>query len=434
MTYSQLDKSSHIQNIGIIGSGISGISSAWLLSKRHKVTVYEKNNYIGGHSNTVRVLSGNLEKNVDTGFIVYNEKTYPNLTALFSYLNVETKPSEMSFAVSLRNSNVEYCSNGLNGFFAQRLNILRPSHWAIILDLIRFYKHAQNFKEGLSDNISIGDFLNEYSYSETFIRFHLLPMIAAIWSVPFNQAADFPLQSIVNFFSNHGLLQFRNRPLWRTVVGGSKNYINKMKIGISQPILLDCHIVKVVRDDKKVLLIDQNGRKFSHDSVIIAAHADEALKIINNPSFNESKILGSFKYSKNKAVLHSDVNLMPTRESVWSSWNVIDAGFKGEGVGVTYWLNKLHDYKDYPNIFLSLNPPREINSQMIEQSFSYDHPLLTSNAHRFRKELKCLQGHGNLWFCGSYFGYGFHEDALSSGLKVAENFGVSRPWKKGNNE
>ncbi|MBR72698.1 MAG: NAD/FAD-binding protein [Rhodospirillaceae bacterium] len=428
MTNTKSNMSPDMLDIAVIGSGIAGISAAWLLSTRHDVQIYEQNDYVGGHSNTVNITLGNQKKCVDTGFIVFNNKTYPNLTSLFDYLGVKTKISDMSFAVSLSRLDIEYCSKGLNGFFAQRNNLLKFSHWSIIVNLLRFYK-LSSIKSKSFSHFTVADFLKENSYSDSFINLHLLPMIAAIWSVPISQASDFPFSSVVNFFDNHGLLKLGNRPVWKTVIGGSRSYVKKIVQDIPKPIKLNCQIVNVIRQDNKVILIDQIGNKYTHDMVIIASHADQALNILDCPTLKEKEILGGFKYCLNKAVLHEDVNLMPKRRSVWSSWNVIDTGLEKNNLGVTYWLNNLHKFNDLPNIFLTLNPPKRIDPKMFKKSFLYSHPLLNHNAQRARKNLSIIQGKDNIWFCGSYFGYGFHEDALLSALNISEKFGIVAPWK-----
>lgn len=417
-------------NIAVIGSGIAGLSAAWLLAKKHNITLYEQNNYPGGHSNTIDVKRGTLIENIDSGFVVYNSLNYPTLCDLFKYLNISGKPSEMSFSVSIKGGRLEYSSNGLNGFFSQRSNIFSPGHWSILIDLMKFYREARQCIDNLENNITVGNFLVEKSYSRSFIENHLLPMIGAIWSVPSHIALEFPIDSIINFFQNHGLLKLNNRPAWQTVVGGSKTYVNALIKDMPGPVHLKTKINCVIRDKNVVKLIDDTGGTHIFDAVIIATHADQALQILQTPTPDEIKILGQIPYCKNLAVLHSDTRLMPKRKKVWSSWNVMDQGLNSDKITVTYWMNRLHKIHNFPDMFVSLNPNIDPITSKIEKTFQYDHPILTTSALNAKSNLSILQGAKNIWYCGSYFGYGFHEDALKSGLSVAEQFGVLPPWKK----
>jgi len=418
-----------ILNLAVVGTGIAGLGAAWLLSKHHLVTLFDRNNYAGGHSNTVTVGRGVRETPVDTGFIVYNERNYPNLTALFQHLDIRTQASSMSFSVSLDDGQLEYCGEGLGGIFAQRRNIASVSMWRMLADILRFYRSARLNGGTSCDEITIGEFLRIHRYSAVFVNHHLLPMIAAIWSVPSQSAANFPLATITEFFNNHGLLQFRNRPCWRTVSGGSREYVKRLLARTASPIQLSRGIDKIVRTAGGVVLRDQFGDFHNHDGVIIATHADEALGLIAMPTSEEKRILGNIRYQPNRAVLHSDTRLMPNHRKVWSSWNVSGVLDSKQPFAITYWMNRLQGLSTANPLFVSINPQKEPRAHLIHEVFRYDHPIFDVKAYRAQRQLDQIQGSGNVWYCGSYFGYGFHEDALCSGLEIAERFGIQRPWR-----
>ena len=420
-------------DLAFVGAGVAGLGAAWLLSKRHRVTLYERNSYAGGHSNTVDVMHDGAATAVDTGFIVYNEKNYPNLTALFQHLRVTTQTSNMSFAVSLAGGRFEYCGDGFTGIFAQKRNLVSPAMWRMVADVIRFYRNAQAAGSS-NEGLTIGEFLDAKGYSSAFVNRHLMPMIAAIWSVPPRAAADFPLSTILKFFENHGLLELKQRAAWRTVSGGSRGYVQGLLAGMGCPIELSSPIDKIVRTTDGVVLRDRQGGLHSHDGVVVATHADEALRLLAMPTAQETRVLGAFRYQLNRAVLHSDPRLMPRRRRIWSSWNVMGTEDPARPIGVTYWMNRLQSLNTELPLFVSLNPPVEPRTSLTHKAIHYDHPILDASATRAQSELDGLQGAGNVWFCGSYFGYGFHEDALRSGLNVAERLGVRRPWGGGGRE
>lgn len=414
--------------IAVVGSGISGLSAAWLLSQRHIVTLYEQDERIGGHSNSVSVPgSGEF---VDTGFIVYNELNYPNLTALFKHLNVATQPSEMSLAVSLRGGRLEYSGTNLRGLFAQRRNIVSRRFWSMLYDLRRFYKNAPVDLPILEARpITLGRYLEENGYGEAFRDDHLLPMAGAIWSSPPHAILDCPAATFVQFYHNHGLLKLSDRPPWRTVTGGSRNYVAMLTSSLRKNIRIGTSISQIKSSDQAVFVRDAQGGIDSFDHVVIATHADQARALIVDPNIAERATLGMFRYSRNRAVLHSDASFMPRRRAVWSSWNYIETG---EGVGevptISYWMNRLQNLRTERPLFLSLNPksePRDVHYETY-----YEHPLLDRAAIVAQRMLWSLQGQRRLWFCGSYFGYGFHEDGLQAGLAVAEQIDprCRRPW------
>lgn len=416
------------QRVAVIGSGVAGLSAAWQASRTHDVTLYEQDAYLGGHSNTVEVPGDDgRAAAVDTGFIVYNALNYPNLVRLFEHLAVPTAHSDMSFAVSLRGGELEYSGTNLAGLFAQPANLFKPRFWRMLADLHRFYRAAPTYRdEARRDRLSLGDLLARHRYSAAFRDDHLLPMAGAIWSATDAQIAEYPAAAFIDFFANHGLIQYTNRPQWRTVVGGSREYVRRLLAGLSGGAQLKARVRTIERTAEYVELVLDDGRRARYDQVVIAAHADQALAMLGTPSAEERRLLGAFRYSRNRAVLHRDPALMPRRRSAWASWNYLTGG---ERLAVTYWMNLLQPLTTRQHWFVSLNPPREPRPDSIAREFTYDHPLFDLGALDAQRGLASLQGQQRTWFCGSYFGYGFHEDALEAGLWVGEALsGVARPW------
>lgn len=421
-------------NIAVIGSGISGLSAAWLLSKAHKVTLYETGSHAGGHANTTDVETSDGPVAVDTGFIVYNELNYPNLTALFQHLDVSVEATEMSFALSLSGGGYEYAGSGFNGFFGQRKNLVRPGHWQLLRDISRFFRTAEARLGSYPAGISLGAFLTRERYSETFVQDHIVPMGAAIWSTSMTGMLGFPARSFVDFYANHGMLQFRDRPSWRTVTGGSRSYVRKLLADSELDIQLENGIQRLVRHDEYVHVEDENGTIRPFDHVVIATHADTALSLLDEPTNIEASHLGAFRYQMNRAVLHRDRRWMPRRPRLWSSWNYMkqDNGYE-EGLCLTYWMNRLQNLSCRDNLFVTLNPTGEIHPKSVIGTYDYTHPVFNASAMKMQETLWDIQGKCRTWFCGSYFGYGFHEDGAQSGLAVAEQLGgVRRPWSDEN--
>ncbi len=418
-------------NVAVIGTGIAGMSAAWLLNQKHRVTVYEKNGRIGGHSNTVDVSSPHGATPVDTGFIVYNERNYPNLTALFKYLDVPTKDSEMSFAASLDDGGLEYAGTDLNGLLGQRGNIVRPRFWRMVADLLRFYREAPRLLDDPSqEDINLGDYLRNEKYSDCFINDHLLPMGAAIWSTTALEMKAYPAAAFIRFCDSHGLLTLTDRPQWRTVDGGSREYVNRLTDPYRHRIRFN-GVRGLRRTANEVLVEDHRGVVESYDHVVVAAHADEAFQMLSDADPQERKLLGGWRYTNNRAVLHRDPSLMPKRRRVWSSWNFIGGRPEDDGrkLFVTYWMNRLQSLDPGDPLFVTLNPVREPVPGTVVRDIEYAHPHFDSAAMASQRNLWSLQGHRRTWYCGSYFGYGFHEDALQSGLAVAEQLGgQKRPW------
>ena len=407
--------------IAVIGSGISGLGAAHFLSKKHKVDLFEKDDHFGGHSYTVEVSSKSYGESIslDLGFIVFNKINYPSLVNLFENLQVSYEKSNMSFSVSYKNSMIEYSGTGLKGLFANKYNILNVNFIKMIREIFSFYKMANNMKEEDYKSQTLGEFLKDKKMSNYFIKFHIIPMVAAIWSMPTDLAYKMPMSLFINFFQNHGLFKIKNRPQWYTVTGRSKTYVKKILETISGEYFKNYNIKNVLRNKNEVrLYYGSSNEYFQYDKVIFAVHANQALELINNPTENEKKILKNFQYKKNIAYLHTDHRLMPDRTNAWSSWNsILDKNEENKNC-ITYWLNKLQNLKTRENYFLSLNPFIPIEKNKIIKRVEFTHPfydIKTVNAQKFLPE---LQGVNNSYFCGSYFGYGFHEDGIKSSLNI----------------
>ncbi|MCW5713389.1 MAG: FAD-dependent oxidoreductase [Bauldia sp.] len=417
--------------MAVIGSGVAGLAAAWLLSQRHSVTVYEKEAWLGGHAHTVMAPSRSGPIPVDTGFIVYNESNYPNLTALFRHLGVPTEASSMSFSASVDDGRYEYSSASTNAYCGQRRNLLRPRFWRMTRDLFRFYPAARALPVDAScEDITIGEWLDREGYSATFVNDHVLPMAAAIWSTTPTDIRAYPLRAYLRFFASHGLLSITRRHHWRTVTGGSRAYVDRISAGFTD-VRLNTAVRRIERGPAGVLVEDGTGHVERFLDVVIGAHADDALRLLGDADGAERAILGAFRYTGNDAVLHTDASLMPRNRRVWSSWNFIgEDADPGDGqLTVTYWMNRLQNIDPATPLFLTLNPRREPRPGSVIGRYSYSHPYFDRAGLEAQQQLWRLQGVRRTWFCGAHFGYGFHEDALQSGLAVGEALGGERrPW------
>ena len=431
--------------IAVIGTGISGLSAAWLLAGPHDVTVYEADSRVGGHCNTLTVDAGDGNVAVDTGFIVCNPDTYPNLIALFEHLHVPTVPTEMSFAVSLGSGALEYSGSGIQGLFAQRSNLVRPRFWSMLRDLLRFYADAPRDLPLMGDR-TLGEYLDWRGHGRAVREDHLYPMAGAIWSIPAGQVALYPARAFVAFCQNHGLLRVTGRPVWRTVTGGSREYVSRMVAGLGNRVRTGAPVTAVRRDVDSVT-VTAAGSAETYDHVVIGAHADQALRMLADPDDDETRLLSLFRYGRNDTILHTDARLMPRRRSAWSSWNYL-APDRAPGtpfptpsplsesrsvLSVTYWMNRLQALQTRTNLFVTLNPHTMPPDEHVLARMMYEHPILDGPAIAAQPALWSLQGLRRTWFCGAWFGAGFHEDGLQSGLAVAEQLGgVRRPWRVAN--
>ena len=419
------------QRIAVVGAGISGLSSAWLLGQQHEVTLYEAGAYLGGHTNTVDVRLEGFSHPVDTGFLVFNTATYPNLIALFAHLGVASVETEMSFAVSLDDPELEWSGSSLSTVFGQKRNLLRPAFWRMLADILRFNRKSVAWLDAHPDEgLTLRDFLAGGAYSQSFIEWYLLPMGAAIWSCPAAQMLDYPLASFVRFCRNHGLLQIIDRPLWRTVKGGARDYVNKLAAQIDD-IRLNTPVRGVQRDGRGLLLSTAGGVE-RFDQVVLACHSDQARAILGQAATSEEReLLGAIRYQPNRAVLHTDAALLPRDPALWSAWNY--SSRKGpvndHPVSVSYLINRLQPLPFKSPVMVSLNPQREPAEDKVIAQFDYAHPLFDVAALAAQRRLAEISGLRGVWFCGAWNGYGFHEDGLKSGLRVANALGCRAPWQ-----
>ncbi len=407
--------------IAVVGSGISGLSAAYYLSKNHHVDLFEKEDHFGGHSHTIDLNISTQKIAVDIGFIVFNFKTYPNLIKFFNENKIEIEKSDMSFSVSLRNTTFEYCGKGLDGIFSNRSNLFNLKFLRMFFDIIKFYKKCDHFDK-FDENITLGNFLEKEKLSKEFINYHLIPMVSAIWSMPPYEANQMPLKFFLKFFQNHGLFKLKNRPQWFTVSNRSRSYVQNILSKISGEYFKN-YIVNKIKSKSSGIDLYYGGESefFNYDKVVIATHADEALSIIDNPTNEEKEILSKFSYRENVAYIHTDKTAMPKNMKAWSSWN---SSLKKDEVNkssITYWLNLLQNLKCNEDIFLTLNPHFEIDQSKILKKVKFTHPYFDQSALDHQRELQNLQNKRNILFCGSYFGYGFHEDGIKSSIEMLKN-------------
>ena len=408
--------------IAVIGSGISGLSAAHYLSKKNKVDLFEKEDHFGGHSYTIDVKDNNNHVPVDIGFIVFNFKTYPNFVKFLNDNGIEIEKSNMSFSVSVKETEIEYCGKGLLGIFSNKKNLLNFDFFKMFFEIIKFYKKSNNLKN-IEENLTLDDFLKREKMSKYFINYHIIPMVSAIWSMPPYEAKQMPLKFFLKFFQNHGLFNLKNRPQWYTIKNRSRTYVKKILETISGEYYKNYRINKISRLSNGVkVYYGGNNEFFDYDKVVIATHADEALSLITDPTPEEKSILANFKYKNNIAIIHTDETLMPKNKKAWSSWNSSVNKENTSETSITYWLNLLQNLKTNKNIFLSLNPFLKIDPKKIISKVNFTHPYYDKEALENQNRLKNIQNKKNLLFCGSYFGYGFHEDGIKSSLEMIKSF------------
>ncbi|MEY4916898.1 MAG: hypothetical protein RL616_811 [Verrucomicrobiota bacterium] len=411
-----------MKRLAIIGTGIAGLGCAHFLHRRFELTLYEKNNYAGGHTNTVAVPEENRSVPIDTGFMVFNEVTYPNLTRLFRELGVATKPAPMSFSVQHLPTGLEFCGTSLNHLFGQRKNLFRPRFWKMILQINRFNTEAiEALTSPQFQNHALGEYVRERNYGEDFLNFYLVPMSAAVWSTPPERMLEFPAVTLLRFFHNHGFLGLNTQHPWLTVVNGAKSYVEKITAPFRDKIKLKSGAVSVRRESGGVKITDVSGRTEIFDQVIFASHADETLTLLADADTQERATLGEFKYQPNTALLHTDESVMPKTKLCWASWNYrMNRAADGKiSPSTIYWMNHLQGVSDRQNYFVSINGENSVNPSKVLKRIQYEHPLFSLGATRAQHELpKLNERMTNVYFCGSYFRYGFHEDAFTSALDL----------------
>ena len=412
--------------VAIIGSGISGLTAAYLLQKEHDITVFEANDYIGGHTHTHEISQNNKTWSVDSGFIVYNEKTYPNFIRLLKKLKVGVQKTTMGFSVKAPSKNLEYAGGSINMVFAQRLNLFKPSFLIMLKDIFRFNRLAARELERVDEKSTILSFLEKHKFSKPFIENYIIPMGAAIWSTAANKTTEMPAAFYIRFFKNHGLLQIFNRPQWFVIKGGSKSYVQKIVEGFKEKIFLSRPVTKVERSPSEVRVYCYNeSDPILFDKVIFATHSDQALALLKEPSENEKAVLEALPYQKNTAIVHTDESLMPKNKTTWSSWNYLLSGDLKKPVTLTYNMNILQSLQAKPDFLVTLNSLNEINPSKIIKKIDYAHPLFTVDGINAQKKKSQISGHNNTYYCGAYWGNGFHEDGVNSALEVCKAFGVS---------
>ncbi len=409
------------KKIAVIGTGISGLLAAERLATRHDIAVFESASRVGGHTHTVDVPSPDGNVAVDTGFIVCNDRTYPEFLALLARLDVPLRQSTMSFSMRCDRSGVEYCGSSIGGLFAQPSNLIRPSFWAMLRGIARFHKLAESFADS---DLTLAEVLREAGLKGSFERWYLLPMMAAIWSAKPESLAAMPARFFVRFFQNHGMLQVKNRPQWRTVVGGSRSYLEPLTRTFSDRIRLNAPVVEIRHQDQGVTIRSLGSEPEEFDAVVVATHSDQALKMLADPTADEQSVLASIPYQPNEVVLHSDTSLMPKRRKVWSAWNYRLPANPGQMATVTYDMNTLQGIQSAERYLVSLNSSAMIDPSKVLRRFEYDHPVFSQGCVEAQEKLLKTNGAGRVWFCGAWCGFGFHEDGVKSALRVAADFGI----------
>lgn len=416
--------------IAVVGSGIAGLSAAWLLTRQYNVTLFEAGNYLGGHTHTVDVTLDGVTAPVDTGFLVFNDRTYPNLRALFATIGIPDVASEMSFSVRVDEARLEWAGNNLATVFAQKRNLIKPEFWGMLKDILRFNRESTAIvQSGVGSEVSLGQFLERRGYGRAFRDWYLLPMGGAIWSCPTRQMLDYPAETFFRFCHNHGLLQIADRPRWRTVIGGAREYVTRLAAGIGD-IRLGCPVTSVTRNTDGVVLQHGGGAE-TFSQVVLACHSDQALALLVDAVDAEKRLLSRIGYQRNEAVLHTDVSLLPRKRDAWAAWNYIagNGGPDARPVSVSYYINMLQPLPFRRPVVVTLNPTHAPREDQVIERFEYAHPIFDSAAVEAQQELPAIQGRRRTWFCGAWTGYGFHEDGLKSGMAVANALGVRAPWQ-----
>lgn len=417
------------RRIAVIGAGISGLGAAWLLSRKHDVVLYERSHHVGGHALTIIAQSQGREIPVDVGFIVFNRVNYPHFCQLLDHLNVATKMSDMSFAVSVNQGDFEYGGRNLRALFAQRGNMIKPDFWRMFLDIAKFNKWALADSHA-NPNMTLGEMIRSRHYGSWFQNYYLLPMSGAIWSTPRGEMLNFPFALLARFFDHHGLLTLTGQHQWWTVEGGSENYVTAVLKDLKAKLRTKSPIENVIRTSSGTVEVKVQGHEAeTFDQVVFACHTDDINQLLSDASDDERGILDSIPYQRNKVVLHTDPTLMPKRRACWASWVYLAQSQSNEAqASVTYWMNSLQGIPEETPLFVTLNPPRPIREDTILAEHQFDHPQYGFAALKAHSQLAKIQGRAHTWFCGAWTGMGFHEDGLASAVKVAQSLGVSPPW------
>ena len=416
------------QRIALIGGGVAGLTAAWLLQHKCEVHLFDPNDYAGGHTRTIMAPEANASPTpVDIGFIVMNHSNYPLLTRLFKQLGIELDDSDMSFSYHDKTTGYAYNGTNLRGLFAGPGTLRDPKHWKMIRDILRFNRCAAEMAEtGEPGDMTLGEFIDHGQYSQAFEERYLLPMSAAIWSAPLKDMRNFPALSIVHFFKNHGLLSVNDRPQWRYVVGGSQTYVQRMLENFDGELHLNCGAKRLHRDERSVRVDVGDGKVHTFDYAIVATHADEALALLADPSPDEAALLGAWTYQPNSVVLHTDASVMPRTKRAWASWNAVSYGEDiDQPVALSYHMNRLQKLSSSRDYFVSLNLEERIDPEHVIHRERFNHPVYNFASVATQKRLPSLNGVNRTLFCGSYFGYGFHEDAVRSAVDAAAHFGVA---------
>lgn len=408
--------------VAVIGTGIAGNVAAYHLNKSHDITVFEAGSYVGGHTNTVDVDTAAGPLPVDTGFIVFNDRTYPNFIRLLDELGVDSHDSEMSFSVRKSRPSLEYNGSNLNGLFAQRRNLLRPSFLRMIRDILRFNREAPLLLSAQDTGTTLGEYLRRERYSDEFTDHYLVPMGAAIWSAEPDMMEQMPAHFFIRFFQNHGLLSLDDRPQWRVITGGSREYVKKLVAGHRDRIRLNCPVESISRLPDHVIVRAHGLPAEEYDAVFLACHSDQALRMLADPSKDEQQVLGAIRYQYNEAVLHTDSSMMPNRQRAWASWNYHLPENADEQVTLTYHMNRLQSLACDEHYFVTLNSAQEIDPQSIIRQVGYDHPVFTAEAVEAQRRKEQIDGANRTYYCGAYWRYGFHEDGVVSALSALQSF------------
>ena len=410
--------------IAIIGTGISGLTTAYLLNRKHDIMVFEKNDYVGGHTHTHSIKTKQSTLAVDSGFIVYNELTYPNFIKLLDQLGVQRQKTIMGFSVKSEKKNLEYAGNSLKSLFAQRLNYFRPSFWKMLIDILRFNKKGKADLADLSADMKLGEYLNQNNFSQSFINNYIIPMGSAIWSTKAKSMLHMPALFFIRFFNNHGLMQVKNRSGWWVIKGGSSKYVKKITANFGSKIRLNTPVRSISRFNNKIKIMTNDSKEI-FDAVVIATHSDQALQMLADSTHHEQEILGSLTYQSNYALLHTDSSVLPKRKRAWASWNYNLDQDLDKPMAMTYNMNMLQSLDVENTYCVTLNNDDQVNDKKVIKTLHYEHPQFTPQGISAQKRKHEISGVNNTYFCGAYWRNGFHEDGVVSALEVCSHFGIA---------